>query len=263
MSETQHRDATGNTPGDDFYTGYLPQAPEGIARHVRRAVILGLAVVAGVAVLAATSQRPFATAFFEFGTPRSFEGIVEVEPVPMLRVQRPGSTVPSRYFLVAFGKRGADAQVRGLHGKRVKLEGTLIHRDDQTMIELVDGTVEEQASGGASPTASRRQNLGQLTLRGEIVDSKCHYGVMKPGERKPHRACATLCIRGGIPPLFVLTNPEGLPMRHLLIVGSDGRALNQEVLPWVAEPLDVTGEVKRLDDLWILETEPEHFERLF
>lgn len=246
----------------EFYTGYLPEAPAGIARHVRRAVLLGLLAVALVAILAAVSQRPFATAFFEFGAPRSFEGIVEVEPVPMLRIERPGSAIPSRYLLVAFGKHGADEQIRGLHGRRVKLQGALVYRDDQTMIELVDGTVEEQASTAGSPTSPRQTNLGQATLRGEIVDSKCHYGVMKPGDHKPHRACATLCIRGGIPPIFVLTNPDGLPIRHLLLVGSDGRALNQEVLPYVAEPLEIKGEVKRLDDLWILEAEPEDFKRL-
>ena len=246
---------------DEFYTGYLPEAPTGIARHIRKSVTLAFVVVAAAAALVAFAQRPFAVAFFEFGNLRTFEGVIEVEPAPILRVDRPAGQGASRYLLVGEFKHGADDQVRGLHGRPVKLEGTLVHRDDQTMIEVVAGSVQEQPGRSDSQrTQSRR--LGIQTLRGEIVDSKCHYGVMKPGDFKPHRACATLCIRGGIPPVFVVRNEEGRPLRHLLLVGSDGRGLHQEVLPFVADPLEITGEVRRQGDLWILAAEPDDFRRL-
>ena len=52
-------------------------------------------------------------------------------------------------------------------------------------------------------------SLGVATLRGEIVDSKCYLGAMKPGDQKTHKACATLCIRGGIPPVLVERLPGG------------------------------------------------------
>lgn len=42
-----------------------------------------------------------------------------------------------------------------------------------------------------------------VTLDGELVDSKCYLGTMKPGDGKTHKSCAILCLRGGIPPLFV------------------------------------------------------------
>lgn len=245
---------------DEFYVGYLPEAPPALAQRTK-SVILGLfALVAVVAVALATSQRPAAVSFFEFGAPRTFEGVVDLEPYPMLRVDRPGARVPSRYYVVALFKHGADEQLAPFAGQRVRLEGTLIHRDDQTMLELVDGTVEAIDAGPQQ--VSNRRVLDTVTLRGEIVDSKCHLGVMKPGERKPHRACAELCIRGGIPPIFLLTDDNDLPVRHLMLVGNDGRALNAEVLDFIAEPLEITGRVERLDDLWVLAAEPDTFERL-
>ena len=44
--------------------------------------------------------------------------------------------------------------------------------------------------------------LGEVDLVGEILDSKCWFGAMRPSQGKPHKACASLCIRGGIPPAF-------------------------------------------------------------
>lgn len=251
---------------DEFYIGYVPDAPPQVAAHSRRfvgvTVILALAVAATVAV----AQRPFAVAFFDFGQPRIYEGVLEMWPHPMLRIDRPGdaSAAPtSLYYLVGFGKFGAESDVGEFAGQRVSLEGTPIYRDDQTMLEVVGGTVQSLGDGlaessGADPATPA--SLGRHTLVGEIVDSKCHFGVMKPGDLKPHRACATLCIRGGIPPVFIVRR-DGQAARHLLLVGEDGRALNQEILDWVAETMEITGEVVRSGEMWMLRAEPSSFKR--
>ena len=52
------------------------------------------------------------------------------------------------------------------------------------MIELVDGSV-EVAPDPAAPPPSEPEDLGEHTYVGEIVDSKCFLGVMKPGRLKP------------------------------------------------------------------------------
>ena len=76
-------------PQDEFYTGYLPQAPPGIARRVRVAVI-GLFVLAiAVAAILIVGQKPFAVAAFEFGVVRDFAGVIEEAPYPTLVVERP------------------------------------------------------------------------------------------------------------------------------------------------------------------------------
>ncbi len=45
-------------------------------------------------------------------------------------------------------------------------------------------------------------------------------------------------------------------------MGEDGRAINREVLEYVAEPLEVTGALERAGDLWVLRTGPSAFRRL-
>ncbi len=247
-----------NASQDPFYIGYLPTAPRPIATHVRKGVI-GLLVLAPLlAVVLAAAQHTFDVAFFEFGNVRTFAGTVVVDPHPLLLVDRPGGG-SSRYYLVAAGKFGAGPMVADVVGQRVQLEGTLIYRDDQTMLEVVDGSVE--AVAGAVQRGPDEVAHGTMTLRGEIVDSKCYLGVMKPGSTKPHRACASLCIRGGIPPLFVQRNQDGVGT-YLLLVGADGSTINQEVLGWVAETVAITGEVVQVGDQWILRADPSAIERL-
>ena len=48
----------------------------------------------------------------------------------------------------------------------------------------------------------------------------------------------------------------------LLLVGSDGRQLNREVLSFVAEPIEVTGELLRSGANLILKAEPSRFRRV-
>ena len=103
--------------------------------------------------------------------------------------------------------------------------------------------------------------MGRFTLRGEIVDSKCFLGVRKPGHLKPHKACAIRCIRGGITPVLCVRDAAGRAL-YLMLAGPDGRAINREVLPYVAEPVEVAGEVVRADSLLILKTDPATIRRL-
>lgn len=253
---------------DDFYIGYEERAPATIAGHNRRWILIALISVLAVASGLALAQKPFAVSFFDFGSPRTYEGVVESRPHPVLHVERPGDGTGtgaevSTYLLVGFGKHGAESNVSQYEGRRIRLEATPIYRDDQTMLEVVAGTVEplDDSRPGGEARVSRTASYGSQTLRGEIVDSKCHFGVMKPGNLKAHRACASLCIRGGVPPVFIVRQ-EGEPTRHLLLVGSDGRALNQEVLDFVAESIEITGELVRVGDQWQLRAEPQTFKRI-
>jgi hypothetical protein len=249
-------------PGkDEFYVGYLPQAPAGLASWVRLRVVLLLALVAAVALVLVLSQRPFAVASFEFGTTRSFEGVLQEHPYPTLLVERPGGGTSS-FLLVAFGKRGAAESIAGIReqdGRRVRVDGTLVYRDDQTMIEVTTLLV-------LPPDAEMipfvpLEDLGVHTFAGEIVDSKCFLGVMKPGNLKPHRACATRCISGGIPPVLLVRDGEGTAS-YLLLTDGDGFPVNDRVLHLVAEPIEVTGRLVRRGDQLVLQADPASFARL-
>lgn len=88
-------------------------------------------------------------------------------------------------------------------------------------------------------------SLGIMTLTGEIVDPKCYFGVMNPAEGRAHRACAILCLRGGITPVFVAKDRTGATA-HLLITGLRGEPITEELLRWVGEGVAGKGEVVRM-----------------
>src|SRR5664279_3671943 len=123
---------------NEFYVGYLPKAPSGIASRIWWTVSLLFLVAATGPIIFAKVQRTYSPSVFEFRQERTFEGIVDVRPYPALLVPRPnaarGQEPYSRYTLVADGKHGAIDQVYALVGKTVRLQGTLIYRDDQTMV---------------------------------------------------------------------------------------------------------------------------------
>lgn len=77
--------------------------------------------------------------------------------------------------------------------------------------EVVPETIARTTGAGASakhPIGAYLE-LGETTLKGEIVDSKCYLGVMNPGNLKAHRACAINCIQGGVPPVLLVRDGGG------------------------------------------------------
>ena len=239
------------SPESDFYIGYLPKAPTGLSRFVRRVIITLGVLAVSLAVVLSLGQMPFAKSYFEFGTVRDFEGAVVARPYPTLLVTRPGQPEnedrASDYLLVSPGKHGADDVVRSFVDKNVRLGGQLIYRDGQTMVEIEPGSIRETGTLSAEQSATR--SLGTLTLTGEIVDSKCYLGVMNPGSGKVHRDCASRCLSGGIPPLFV----DFLTGKTFLLVGADESSLPyNEIKPFIAEPLTIQGEHLRQGDRQLL-----------
>jgi hypothetical protein len=69
-------------------------------------------------------------------------------------------------------------------------------------------------------------------VRGEIVDSKCFLGAMKPGAGRGHKACATLCIDGGIPPVLVEFPAVRAPVYWLLTDADGGRFDESDLAGW-------------------------------
>lgn len=251
---------------DDFYIGWEAKAAPGIGKVVRRAVcfVLLLALLAPVAL--AISQRMIGISVFEWGNHKTFSGILRTTPYPHLLVSRPGqrdSESPySTYYLVAPWKFGlASETLEGLNGKPVTLQGTLIYRGNQTMIEVRPGSIAPTNAAIAAAALPQAMSLGKQTLVGEIVDSKCFLGVMNPGQLTPHRACAIRCISGGVPPVLLVRQKVG-PAIYLLLVSAEGKPVNKQVLDLVAEPVEITGDVERQGDLLILRADPATYRRL-
>jgi len=254
--ETQSRSAHA------LYVGYLSATPPAVAAMVRRALPYGLGTLALLGVLVAMLQGPYARSVWEYLNYRDFEGTIIAEPHPMLSIDRPGLAETgdgaSVYALTVFGKVGAESAIEGLDGQRVELAAALVFHQGQTMLDIQEGSIRPLGGAGSRPA---QVVYGEVTLVGEIVDSKCYLGTMKPGRFKPHRACAANCIAGGVPPLLLVDASDG-SRTHYLLVDLEGRPINRQVLEYVAEPVRIRGEERRLGDLRILATDPDKIERL-
>ena len=52
------------------------------------------------------------------------------------------------------------------------------------------------------------------------------------------------------------------PVVYLLLVSVDGKPVNKQVLDFVAEPVEVSGQVERQGDLLILRADPATYRRV-
>jgi len=94
-----------------------------------------------------------------------------------------------------------------LENKAIRLEGTRSFFEGKHVLELTNGADSYLALCPPRPNRSVVQRtLGNKKLRGEIIDPKCFFGVMKPGSGKTHKSCAARCLSGGIPAVFKSTN---------------------------------------------------------
>lgn len=239
----------------EFYVGYLPQAPLRLGKWLRNVCVALIGVALLVALLLVFGLQKLPLSVFEFQQYREFEGFIQTKPYLTLLVTNGNSL--AQYLLVAEGKHGAD--VTGFEGKNVKLKGTRIYRDGMTMIEVVSGSM--QAVNLPANATLPADDLGNFTLVGEIVDSKCYLGVMNPGNTKVHRECAVRCISGGIPPLLIARDSNGNKVA-LQLVSAKGESVNQEILDLIAEPVAITGQVIRAGEQLVLKADPKTYQRV-
>ena len=231
----------------DFYVGYAPRSPATLARHTRRALVTMALLGGGTVVTLALAQAPFADSTFEYGHPRSVTGRVRAHPYPTLDVAEGGVT--RSYLLAGQGKHGAAGSVAAFDGQVVRILGTMAKRGNARLLE-----VESVEAAGAAPPAEAApvpELLGEFTLSGEIVDSKCWTGVMNPGEGKTHLDCAVRCLSGGLTPMLVVRDNAGREL-HLILTDEGGGPMPRTLLPAVGRPVAVSGSVRREGGLLFL-----------
>jgi hypothetical protein len=209
----------------EFYVGYLP-VPQRLRKAIR-AIVGGLMLLAvAVSAVLIAGLMPFPDSSFEYQQYREFQGTLLTEPIPALLI--PGQGSP--WLLVGPGKHGA-GDLRSFDGLRVTLTGERISHGEDHMIELRPGSLRANSTGVRPESAT----LGDVQLTGEIVDSKCYFGVMNPGNGKVHRDCAARCISGGIPPALLVRDASGAARTVLLA------KWNRSLLDHVAEPVTLRG----------------------
>ncbi len=209
-----------------FFIGWQSKLTPALSRFIRRATIALAALVPVVVGAAVWFQHPVDRGRFEFGVEKQFEGVLYERPIPRLRLATAdGKQVD--HVLVGAGKFGPPAVIAGAHGKRVRFSGSLIVREPLHLIELnrpdTFTILDRDAKPAAEPAVSP---LGEGRFVGELVDTKCYSGVMRPATGKVHRACAIRCLSGGVPPgllvrdrngdgvVFLLAGPGDAPLSY-------------------------------------------------
>lgn len=230
---------------DDFYVGYQSDAPPKLKKFLRpvlAALVIGSCAVAGAL---AARQNAFAPATFEFGTERMFTGVLALQPWPIL-FDRAGGHV-----LFGAGKHGFKHSFA--EGAVVRLRGSAVALGDSRGIQVTSAEMGAMTGGKHVPD---RVPLGPVSVAGEIVDSKCYFGVMNPGSGKVHRDCAVRCISGGIPPALLVRDAAGTTRTILL-----AHVPTHLLVALVAERVRVSGQLHRIGSLLILEADPSGLHR--
>lgn len=238
---------------DDFFVGYA-ETPPSDRRFFLKA---GLGLMAGTAALAgglAALQRPPGPGSWDMADVRDWTGIVTAEPYAMLRTADLDGT-PRTALLSCLGKCGVAMRIGALEGQAVRVRGSVIARGRHAMIAVPETEMDWIAPLGAPADPAlafpQAETLAQVDLAGEILDSKCWFGAMRPAHGKVHKACASLCIRGGIPPAFFARDAQG--RGALMILTEGGAAHGEALLALVADPVRVRGALRRRGDLLLLD----------
>ena len=188
---------------------------------------------------------------------QTLTGILEVHPYPLLRVTEGNANIEAgrSLMLTGGGKSGIMSRAAPLSGELVRVSGVLLKRGDLDMLQVRGGSRGISAAEGDSPPVSpTTESLGRWRVFGEICDGKCLAGAMNPGRGIAHKACANLCLVGGIPPVFVSTRPiEG--SEYFLLASSDGNELPLSAYDYVASFIQLEGDLERRGNLLILKVD--------
>lgn len=181
----------------------------------------------------------------DFTGDKAITGVLIADPYPMIVTEPDQHTI----VLSGGGKRGVGEQARALDGLRVRATGAGVKRGDRDLLLVGD----LQLVPGVAPVP-RREALGTWRLTGEICDGKCSLGVMRQGNKPAHKACANVCLLGGVPPVFITTTPL-LGTRYLLMGDADGHALPDAMRDSVAVTRRMDGTLERIGDAILFRTD--------
>jgi hypothetical protein len=237
---------------DPHFIGWLPM-PRAFARVLTPFALVTVAVTMAVVWFVARGHPSPGPGSWDDDQPTVLEGVVYAKPYPMIRI--PGSAAgepPVSVLLVGEGKHGLSDRIQPFDGRPVRVAGTLLHRGDWRMLEVASTAdsilpVEMPEHIVAILRRSKPVPLGVVELRGEIVDAKCYLGAMKPGNGVTHRGCALLCLKGGIPPLFVAREQDGKTIAYLPVNEGAG-PLQAYLIELAGRSISASAELEQHDD---------------
>lgn len=244
-------------PREPFFVGWAtpPQGLRGFLVWVA-AGLVGLFAALGY-LLAATQDDPGDGAFRFDWSRQTVVGVLESRPYPLLHVLE-SERFPQGHTLLLSGngKRGAQDRSAALDGRLVRASGIVLKRGELDMLQLRGGAEGLSAAEGTEAALPEVQPLGRWRITGEICDGKCYAGAMRPGRGLAHKACANLCLNGGVPPVFVATDDiDGMPF--LLMADAEGGPVTERILDHTATLVEIEGAVERRGGLLVFRIDPE------
>ncbi|MGI9316653.1 MAG: hypothetical protein ACR2QW_04905 [bacterium] len=251
-----------NTP---FFVGYLDM-PAALRKFYIPLTILMLGFSALVGFSIASLQSSSGAASWNTESSVILEGLLTVDPYPVLhRIDPDNPGQIESVLLVNQGKYSAEEFARPSMGKLVSVTGFPIARGGWTMLEITsaEDIIENQSELSNQKKEIERQveekSIGAVVLKGEIADSKCFLGVMKPGEGSVHKACAEVCLLGGIPSMLVVRDRHDVRYGYILIL-EDGSSASTLLADRAADTVEIHGELFRKGDLLYLKMSSEGLE---
>jgi len=261
-TDSQSRGLRGKDERDAFYVGYLP-APAGVKRAATAAGVSAVALLAVLGATAPMALREPGPAVWELSEQVEATGVLRLAPYPHLVLTDTDGQETERLLLGEEFKTGVQSRLAdlaggdpmSLDGRAVTASGWMLDREGRRMLTLAPGDGGLTLVDGASADASPREVAdGAVTLSGEILDGKCYLGAMKPGDGAAHRACAMLCLRGGLPALFVERGGPNDGRVHW-IADAEGGGIDEALIPLVARPVVLRGRLERLGTASVLRVE--------
>lgn len=246
-------------PESSFFIGWDGNVPA-IDRRTMLASAVGLvAAGGGAAAWLARAQKSQGDGAWDMADVREFKGFLTTEPYPALRTTDLGGGARTA-LLVCMTKCGVEDRLAVFaDGGGAIVTGSLITRGRHAMITVADGPdwIRAAEDVDIAALASTEEALGTATLRGEVLDAKCWYGAMRPGDGKVHKACASLCIRSGIPPAFFARDAQGGEHALVMTTPEGGRIVPTEAfLALVADPAEASGAIVRVGDILQFRVDP-------
>lgn len=237
---------------DSFFIGWGETPP--VDRRFLLLASLGLLTVAtGGGALIASEQGAPGSGSWNRDDEREWAGVFVRAPYPMLRTRAIDGSARTAY-LVSSNKLGVQHRLGSVADGPVVVRGSLIARGANAMVAVADGDAWVRAATssdavGQGLTDWVAEDLGEAFRIGEILDSKCWFGAMQPGQGKTHKSCAALCIRGGLPPVFCPDAQCGSAASAPLFTDEAGNPHGPALLPVVADPIVASGRIVQIGDV--------------
>lgn len=242
---------------DAFYIGYQKRVPDSVLAYLRILVSAILLVCPIVSVALAVSQPETERGHYEYGKTYTVDGVYYATPVPTLHVTPPltetSESTGYNIILVGNGKFGVPPVWDSFHGKHVSLTGSAAYRREMLLLE-VDRNAPPVLLGEPESYQLRPESevVGSVRMVGELVDTKCFLGVMRPATGKTHRACAIRCLSGGVPPGILVRTRLGYV--EVLLAGKGTKPLEYDIA-WAGLLVEVNGTLHQQNGYSYIEAE--------